>query len=276
MATLRPPRSSDDETEEPGSHVMRFGAAVSAVVLAAIIATMPAAVRIVPSLSGTRSGLSVWVALLAVAFLPLAAATVVLRHALAALRLFDSKAVAIGVATALLWGAATFGALVVLGATLRATTHHHALAGVTFSAAGAAAAALLAPCAVRAVKWMWAAPASLRWCAIGIIGAGLAIALALSARVLARSDSASALVVDVAAFALATAFGAGAFPHRSRPFPPLAFAGPPLAAIVLAVGFATVVDSPTLRIALREQAVVLHGVLRPFSCLDATTPAPSH
>jgi hypothetical protein len=240
---------------------MRFGAAVSAVILASVIATMPAAVRIAAAMGAAYGGLSLWVALLALAFFPLAVATVVLRHALASLRLFDPSAVRTGVAATLVWGLMTFVALSGLGVVLRATTHHHGLAGVTFAALGIVIASVLAPFAIRLVHVLRDGPPWLRWTAVVSCGLVVGALVAFSGRVLGHSEAASALSVDLIAFLFAAAFGAGAFPHRSRPLLPLALAGPPLAAVVLVVGFGTLQASLPLRAAVLADAPVLSPVL---------------
>jgi hypothetical protein len=85
----------------------------------------------------------------------------------------------------------------------------------------------------------------------------MGVGLAFLTRVLGASAAGSALAVDIVAFAFAAAFGGGAFPTRSRPFGPLALAGPPLAAIVLVVGFGTLRTSAPLRAAVDEAAPVL-------------------
>ncbi len=240
---------------------MRFGAAVSAVVLSSVVATMPAAMRIGPLVDGSCGVASVWLALVALAFTPLALVTVTLRHALAALRLFDPRSVATAIAAVLVWGTATFVALALLGAVLRATTHHHGLAGVTFAMGGLAIAAILAVLSTRFVVWARAAAAPLRWLAVAAVSLAMGVALAFFSRILGHSDAGARLAVDLVAFAFAAAFGAGAFPHRSRPFAPLALAGPPVAAVVLFIGLGALRSSAPLRAAVREQAPILAGVL---------------
>ena len=273
----------EDDVEEAGSRVMRFGTAVSAVVLSSIIATTPAAVRVAPQVTSSCSAISVWVSFLALAFVPLLVATVVVRHGLAALRLFDSKAVVGGVSVALVWGLTTFGLLAALGAFLRATTHHHGLAGVTFAGVGLVVAAIVAVFSMRLVEWARASSAPVRWTAVSSFGVAVGFGLAFFARVIGRSEPASALVVDVVAFAFAAAFGAGAFPYRSRPIAVLALAGPPLAAIVLVLGFGTLSHSPQLRAAVVEQAPVLAGAIAVTDALspgrhpdESPAPAPPH
>jgi hypothetical protein len=247
---------------------MRFGAAVAIAVFSAVIATLPAAVRVASAVSGVTAGVgdvtggTVWLALVALAVAPLALTTVAVRHAVAAVRLFDAKAVATGVMTAVVWGASSFVALGALGAVLRATTHHHGLAGVTFASVGALVVVLLAPFAARAVAWTRDAPGVPRWMTIAASGLAFGLVLAVSARVLGRDAGAGALAVDLLAFGFASAFGGGAFPARSRPFAPLAYAGPPLATIVLVVGLASVRGSVPLASAVAERAP-LYGALVP-------------
>jgi len=76
---------------------MRFGGAVSVALLSSVIATLPAAVRITPSLGSCCGRPSGWLALVAVAFVPHVITTVTVRHAIAAIRLFDPRAVVTGV-----------------------------------------------------------------------------------------------------------------------------------------------------------------------------------
>jgi hypothetical protein len=260
-----PPPGSDGsngvEAEETGSRVMRFGTAASAVVLASILATMPAAVRVAPQVAASCSAASAWVSLLALAFVPLLVTTVVLRHALAALRLFDSKAVAGGVAVAIVWALLTFTALTPFGAALRATTHHHGLAGVTFALGGLVVAAIMAVFSVRLVQWGRAASPVQRWVVMCASGLAFGSGLAFVARLVGGSAPASAFVLDVVALVFASAFGAGVFPYRSRPVAPLALAGPPLAAILLVVGLGTLHTTPALRSTIADQAPVLAGAM---------------
>jgi len=254
---------------------MRFGAAVSAVVLSSILATMPATLRIAPALAGSVGFISIWTALVALACAPLAVMTVAVRHALAALRLFDRRALAAGVAVALVWGLLTTVALTALGAFLRATTHHHGLAGVTFGCFGVVVAAFAALLAVRVVEWATAVPAPVRWGLMAVAGVTAGAMLAAVTRLLGHSEAGAALAVDVSAFAIAAAFGGSAFPSRSRPFAPLAFAGPPVAAIVLFTGFATLRASTSLRAAIDADAPILSVTTSLAGDADASSDANS-
>lgn len=257
---------------------MRFGAAVLAVVLASAVGSLPAAVRIGGSLSSGSNLLSVWVAFSAAVLLPMAIATIVLRQAHAALRLFDPRAVSNGLVVALVWALTSFGVLLVLGAFLRATTHHHGLAGATFGTVGLVASLLIALLAMRVVAWARSVWAPVRWLLLVLGGLGLGAELASITRTLALSPAASTWCADVLALVLAAAFGALAFPARRRPLAPLAVAGPPLAAVVLVLGFAALRSTPQLTLALEDESPLLSSTLcqligRP---VPAKAVAPSH
>ncbi len=264
--------SSVVTSADRGSRVIRFGSAVTAVLLSSVIATLPAALRITPSLASSCSRPAGWLALLAIAFVPLLVATVGLRHAFRAIRLFDRRAVPAGVVAALLWGVTTLGALTVLGAVLRATTHHHGLAGVAFAGTGVVIAALLALVSARVVAWALRASPRLRWTVLVLGVAALGAGVAAFVRILGHGDGAPALAADIAAFVVAATFGAGAFPRRSHPSLPLALAGPPLAAVVLVVGCGVLRTSAPLREMVQASAPVLGSVM---SLTDALGAAPT-
>jgi hypothetical protein len=229
--------------------------------LASVVATMPAAVRIAPAIARSSGAASVWLGLLALAFFPVSIATVTLRHALAALRLFDSRAFTTALLAIVVWVLVTFVSLAGLGALLRATTHHHGLAGVTFACVGLVVATLVAPFAFRFVMRFRSAHAPVGWAVLSAGALGAGVTLSYFAHVLARSPSAAATSIDVVAFVFAAAFGAGAFPYRSRPLAPLALAGPPLAAIVLVAGFAALRTGGSLRAAITEDAPAFAAVM---------------
>ncbi len=257
-----PDRLEDDEPEqEHGSPLMRFGAAVGAALASATLAVLPAAVRVSPVASPLAGTATVLTALVALALVPVGLTTLAVRYALAAVRLFDARGLGQGLATAVLWAVATFGALAGLGAFLRATTHHHGLAGVTFAVAGALGIFLLAPFCIRAVELTLGAPPELRWTIIVAAGLAFGVSVAFSLRALGADGGAAALAVDLIAFAFACAFGGGAFPVRSRPITLFALGGPPLAAVALVVGLGTLRTSPPLRSALESGAPLVGLVL---------------
>jgi hypothetical protein len=262
------PRIATDATVG-GSRLTRFGSAVAAALLSAVIATLPAAFRVVPSLTGSQGRLAGYAALLALALGPVAIATVVVRHAVVGARLFDRTTL-----EPFAWAvAATFavasGALTVLGAGLRATTHHHGLAGVTFAALGVVTIVGAALLSSRGVQVVVRAPRVVRLLGAVALAAVVSMEAAVVVRVLGARFFASAPANDVMAFLVATVFGAGAFPRRGRPSSSLALGGPPLAVAVLVVGLMTVRSSPSLRATIEGQAPLAAGLL-----LVASPPPP--
>ena len=96
------------------------------------------------SLRTRDSPFGAWITLGACATLPAIAAVALARAAREGARTVsgpDASLATWGVAT---WAMATFLALASLGAFLRATTHHHGLAGVTFAIGGLAVGGALA------------------------------------------------------------------------------------------------------------------------------------
>ena len=263
--------------EEAGSGVMRFGAAVTAVILASAVGTLPASMRVAPSLSSCCTAMTVWVAFTAVVLLPMGVATVLLRRAHAALRLFDAGAVSTSLLVVPIWALGSFGALAALGAFLRGHTHHHGLAGTTFAAIGAALLLFYALFSARLVAWARLLAAPFRWMLLALGGLALGAELAAVFRILSGSPGASTGCADVIALVLAAAFGALAFPAGRRTLAPLAIAGPPAAAVVLVLGLAAVRSVAPLRAELELEVPLLSAVLRNLVDGSASVaPPPSH
>jgi hypothetical protein len=143
------------------------------------------------------------------------------------------------------------------GSALRATTHQHALAGVTFSFGAFLIAVVSALFCARIVTILWRAPPYLR--------AGLATVLSVCILALVGwigmrflrataedpgSASASAMVVDVLAFTLAALFSARSSLESKRA---LALVGPPIALVVALLGVSTLHDG-LLRDAIDQRA----------------------
>ena len=158
---MQTPLPEDAPPEVP--LLVRIGSLAGTGTLAALLGAVPAATRVGPVAGGI---LSAWIALGASAILPLIA---VVAFAQAARE--GAKSVAGGDAPLVTWAAATwamttFLALAAWGALLRATTHHHGLAGVTFALGGLAIAAVLA-LLVRRMMQMARAAAELLFKKIG-------------------------------------------------------------------------------------------------------------
>ncbi|HTB72516.1 MAG TPA: hypothetical protein VK762_04700 [Polyangiaceae bacterium] len=253
-------------TEETGSLVLRFGTAVGLAAAAAMAGALPAALRIGAGLGQDATG-RVWTCLAAASLVPMVCAVVVLRGAREGLRAFggpEAELRAYGVA---LWASSLFVALALLGSVLRATTHQHALAGVTFAFGATGLAVGLALGCVRVVSILRGASVALR--------GGLALALAMvvfaalgwigmrflyAASHEPASAPAAGMVVDILAFSLAALFAARRSLASRRA---VAVVGPPVAVAIAALGFSALGDS-TLRAAIDDRAPAFAVVVDPL------------
>jgi hypothetical protein len=254
-----PPRFSQPPLEpdaREGTLLTRFGTAVGAALIACALATGPAALRI----SSVEGASGAWPALVASTLLPMVLAVGVLRRARVGLRSFaGSRALAIG-----LWLPSVYVAMFVIGTALRATTHHHPLAGVTFSILALIAAIGLAPFAVRVAAILTAWRAERRWAPLA---ATLVVALFAIVVVTARAahglgassaspspsaagSSASALV-DLLALGMASLLASRPELATRRV---LALFGPPVAAVVFVLGMTNLTRSNALAGAIDERA----------------------
>jgi hypothetical protein len=236
---------------------MRFGTAVGLAAVAALVCSFPATMRVSSAVS-SEGAASVWVALAAAALGPMVAAIIVLRGAREGLRAFGGPGSALRAFGVTLWLASLLVGLALFGGVLRATTHHHALAGVTFAFGAVALATGSGIFCARIISILRDAPRGMRRVlalALGLIACAAVGWVALGfVRAAASSDdpssAAAGTVVDVLAFALAALFGARrSFVARRL----VALVGPPGAVILLAVGASTLRDAP-LRDAIGERA----------------------
>ncbi len=224
---------------------MRFGTAIAVGAAAALACTLPAATRVV-AVASAEGAPRVWIALAAAALGPMVAAVLVLRGAREGLRAYGGEGAELRFFGIALWLSSLFVALALFGSVLRATTHQHALAGVTFAFGALALAATSGLVCARLVTILRNAPRNVR----RVIGSALALlTLAALAWVSLRflhaiaRDAASAMaagsVVDVLAFSVAAGFAAhpSLIPRRA-----LALAGPPFALVLALLGVATLRD----------------------------------
>lgn len=245
--STRPPADGAHDPRDPLEYsaplVTRLGTLVGAAALAALAASIPAALRIVQAdhVSGGR----VWLALASVALAPMVVLVGLLRSARAGLRAFRGEGSGARTFGFVLWLAATSAALVVYGGVLRATTHHHALAGVTFALGALVIAGALAILVGRFVALALTRSPLARTTlfaalsvvlTFGLIGVGVPVARALV-------PATGALLLDVLALGISAAFASRASLSPRRV---LARVGPPVALSVLAFGFAVLRSSPTL------------------------------
>jgi hypothetical protein len=261
MPPSKPP--PPDPPRETGTLVSRFGTLAGVGTVAAMACALPAALRVSSALGGAESTAHVWLALAAAILLPMMVAVTVLRRAQEGWRAFGGPGAAPFVYGVSIWLVLLVVGLAVVGRFLRATTHHHALAGVTFALVGLGLAVGIAALCARMVSALKAvSPPQRRALALSISAlAGLALAwLALGCARASAHDPASAaqvgIVVDDLAFMLAAAF---ATRHALVVRRILALVGPPSAVIILAVGLPALRATP-LREVVVERAPVFGAV----------------
>jgi hypothetical protein len=262
LPSTHPPRPSS-QGEETGSLVLRFGTAVGLAAAAAMAGAFPAALRVGAALGQDGTG-RVWTGLAAASLVPMVGAVVVLRGAREGLRVFGGPGAELRAYGVALWASSLLVVLTLIGGVLRATTHQHALAGVTFAFAAAFAAVGLALACVRIV-------AILRGATPGLRG-GLALVLAMAVfaalggigmRFLhaalhePTSAPAAGMVVDVLAFSLAAVSAAGRTLASRRA---VAVVGPPVAVAIVALGFSALRD-PSLRTVIDDRAPAFAAVV---------------
>jgi len=260
----RPPAYDGDDQGEAISPLTAFGTAVGAAFVASVLASGPAALRVSEALDG---GGGVWPALAAAELPAMLIAVYVLRRAREGLRAFrgpdaNERALALAIGGTLL-----LIVLTAMGAVLRATTHHHALAGATFAAMALSVATVLVPVSARtaAIARGWLERgARVRLALFGVLllafvgGAAWRLARALPANEV-LSPTGSAVVVDLVAFAVAAILASRPEVAGRRL---LALFGPPAAAVVFALGVSSLIRSPSLDEAIADYAPVFAPAVR--------------
>jgi len=231
--------------EERGSALLRAGGAVGAGAGAAILCVLPAALRVASR--GEPGAATALVSLAACALVPMIASIAVLRGAREGLRAFagpDAGLRAFGVG---LWLATLLVGLSLFGSVLRASTHHHALAGVTYAFGALAFAVADALVCARVMVIARAMPDRGRRIlllalavAVGILLFAVGVRFVRAASKDDASFAAAGTVVDVLAFILAAIFAARIRPTWRRP---LALVGPPVAVMVAVVGILELRDA---------------------------------
>lgn len=253
-APVEPPPAS---SEESGSLVVRFGTAVGLGAVAALASVIPATMRVASAGAPGPGTARVWLALASAALGPMVASVVVLRGAREGLRAFGGPGAGLRAFGVGLWLSSLIVAFTVFGRMLRANTHHHGLAGVTFAFGALAAAVASALVCARIVALARTAPDFARRGLVAILGAAAALALVFvglrfvrGASQDAASFGAAGTVVDVLAFALAAFFASRRSLGGRRV---IALVGPPVAVVVVALGLSTLRDAP-VRDAIGERA----------------------
>jgi hypothetical protein len=232
--------------------VLRVGFIVAGGVMAALAASLPAALRLGEDGSFGRA-IEQWVVLSAVATPVAVAAVAVLRRARAGLHLLMGERAPVLAIGVLWWCVLELALLSAFGAVLRLTTHNHALAGVTFAAFAVVTGILVGLFARRTALILARGGASLQRVALAIVGACTFLGIMFVGIRMARADGlhTAAGLVDSIAFAVTTTIASSRLIGRWRP---LAISGVPVAVLVIMVGLTTLRFSPTLRAPLAHTA----------------------
>jgi hypothetical protein len=252
----------EEGDEQSASPVTRFGTVVGGGVIAAIVASLPAELRIGDGGSVFRA-LEQWLALAAL-LTPLAILVVaVFRRSRTGLRILAGEHAELFAAAALWWAIIELGLLAVGGAVLRAKTHHHGLAGVTFSILELVSGLVIALLAVRGVRMLSKMPAGGHRVALALVSGCAFLAIVLVGFRTARAEGlhTAAALVDALALAVAGAIASTRVVSRLRM---LAMIGVPVAAAILLLGIATVRAEPDLGGILAEGAPLHAWVLGLF------------
>ncbi len=274
MQTKRPPTLEPElEQDDSGAIVVRFGTVVGGGVCAALGASLPAVMRIGDGGSFFRA-LELWMALAAV-LTPVAIATVgVFRRARVGVKILAGQNPSVLAAAVMWWAALEAGVLAVFGAMLRAKTHNHALAGVTFSVFALISGAIVALLAVRGARMLLDAPEATQRIALATTAMATFAVLMLAGVKTARAEGlhTAAAQVDCLALAVAAAIASAPAFAKARPF---AIAGVPVALLVLLVGLTTLHGEPTLQKSIDENAPVHAWLIGLFGGSAAPKPPPT-
>jgi hypothetical protein len=247
--------AQEPEPESDGaSIVMRLGFIVAGGVLSAIASSLPPALRMGDDGSASRA-LEQWIVLSAVST-PLAVAAVAgLRRARIGLRLLLGEQASLLALGVLWWSVLELALLSMFGALLRKTTHHHALAGVSFAAFAVVTGVVVGLFARRTTMMLARGGASLQKIALVIAGGCAFVGIMVVGIRTSRAEGlhTAAGLVDVLAFAVTTTIASSRLFGRWRP---VAIAGVPVATLVLMVGLTTLRFDPALRQSLMDTAPI--------------------
>lgn len=251
-----------EEDDADTSFVTRFGTVVGGGVLAAAASSLPAELRMGDGGSILRA-IEQWLALAAL-LTPLAIIVVaVFRRGRVGLRILAGDRAPLFAAAALWWAVLELGVLSIFGSVLRAKTHHHGLAGVTFAILALISGLVVAMLAVRGVRMLLRMPPSGHRVALKVAASAAFIVVILIGIRTSRSTGlhTAAALVDTLALVVS---GAIASSRAMAKWRPLAVGGVPIAAAILLLGFACVRAEPDLKELLAEGAPVQAWVLGLF------------
>lgn len=258
--SLDPPRNGEPEQgdDAAASVVMRVGSAVGGGVIAAVLASLPATMRLGDGGSMVKTG-AAWMALAALAT-PLAVAAVgVFRRARAGAQLAFGDRLEVVAAGVLAWTTMQLLFAAAFAAVLRKNTHHHGLAGVTFAIFALVCGVFLALLVRRVMTKLAVLPSSAHRGALALTALMTFLVVIVAGVRTAPAEDLHTAAGMVDAFALAIACGIASSRVLARQRP-LAIAGVPIAAIVLVIGLASLHGNAPFREALAKGAPI-HGIL---------------
>ncbi|MFO0735454.1 MAG: hypothetical protein U0270_06230 [Labilithrix sp.] len=234
----------EDDADAGASLILRIGILVAGGVISGLVASMPAALRLGGE-GSLATLLTRWIILGALCLPTAVVAVAVLRRARVGLRELLGERAQLLVIGVLWWSVIMLGLLAVVGAVLRKTTHHHALAGVTFAVFAVMSGIVVALLARRTTAMLDRGGGKLQKVGLTIVGgcAVVVIALVLVRTAKATELHAAAGIVDAIALAIC------ALMTSSRAFTklrPLAVIGLPVAILVLVIGLTLLRFDPKL------------------------------
>ncbi len=247
-----PPGSQrQDASAEEGSHVLRFGTAVGLGFAAALVGTAPAALRLT---STTSALLPAWSVLVAATLVPCIALVALFRGTRVGARGFMGGAALEHGASLFFFSSVLPLWLAAFGSLLRAKTHHHALAGVTYGIVTLVLVVLVAAVSARLSR-IAASRGELasRVTFFVAFAAFLGSVAILGLRASRAGEPAWTTFLDTTALLLASGFASRKSFAELRP---LALVGPPAAAAALALGVVTARGETELRAQVHAHAAV--------------------
>ncbi len=270
MSSLPPSRPSVTKPAPDDAHesslVLRFGTGMGAGLLGTLLAVLPAARRLSGSLPEGVGPLGASVALAAVALVPMVLVVFLSRRARVGLRAFSGPGRSSRAVAASAYALVLLIFLALMGQVLKATTHHHALAGATFALVGLGFAAVLSVVAMRGAVFFEGCPPRTR--RVLLYGSSVVLVLLAAGallgvgRALASSPPmprpAAAMILDLLAFGIGVSVaGHRGFADRRL----VAFVGPPLAVALFVLGVVTLRGAPPLQTALADQVPLYAAIV---------------
>lgn len=243
-----------DSERDGTSIVHRIGSIAAGAVVVSVAASLPAVIRMGDAGSALRA-FEQWSVLSALAMPVALLFVVVVRRASVGLRILAGNRARVFALGALWWSVVELGLLSIVGTVLRKTTHHHALAGVTFAIVALFSGVILAVIAWRTTQTLARGGNNLQRLGLVIATTAALVAIVLVGVRMSRADGLhpTAALVDVLSLAVISALASSRAVSHVRP---MAVVGIPAALLVGVLGFAVLRTTPTLRAPLTEAAPV--------------------